>query len=386
MPSSPAVPSLARLAAAVGVAVVVAGCAGGGVPPAAAQDRVIESSAGPIAVEVVADGLVHPWGLEILPDGRMLVTERPGRLRLVAPDGTVSEPLTGVPAVFAQRQGGLLDVAVPPDFDEEGHVYLTFARPAEGGASTAAMRGRLVEGGLADTETIFVQQPVVSGGNHFGSRLAFPPDGTVFVTTGDRFKFDPAQDLGSHIGKMIRLNRDGSVPDDNPFVGREDALPEIWSYGHRNSQGAAIHPETGALWASEHGPRGGDEVNVPEAGRNYGWPEVSWGRHYSGETIPDPPTRPEFADAVYQWTPVIAASGMDFYTGDLFPDWQGDLLNGGLVAQAVVRLDLDGQEVLGEERLPIGARVRQVQTGPDGAIYVLTDADNGAILRLSPAK
>lgn len=373
-----------RLGAAATLAAAATGCAGGG---ALAQDRTVETESGPVAIEIVAEGLTHPWGMDFLPDGRLLVTERPGRLRIVSPDGAVSEPVEGVPTVFDQGQGGLLDVAVPPDYAETGWIYLSYADPGEDGtASTAVDRAKLEDGALTDRETVFVQQPKVGGGNHFGSRLVFPPDGTLVITTGERFKFDPAQDLENHLGKVIRIERDGGVPDDNPFVGRDDALPEIWSYGHRNIQGAAVHPETGAVWISEHGPRGGDEVNVPEAGRNYGWPVVSWGRHYSGEDIPDPPTRPEFADAVWQWTPVIAASGMDFYTGGLFEGWQGDLLNGGLVAQAVVRLDLDGGEVTGEHRIPIGARVRAVKEGPDGAVWVLTDEADGQVLRLTPAE
>jgi glucose/arabinose dehydrogenase len=352
---------------------------------AAAQDRTIESGSGRIRVETLAGGLEHPWGIAFLPDGRALVTERPGRLRVMEPDGTLSEPLSGVPEVFAQRQGGLLDVAVDPEFGTSGLVYLSYAEPGDGGASTALARGRLTGSGLEEVEVIFRQEPRIDGGAHFGSRIAFPADGTVFLGLGERFQFDPAQDLASHLGKVVRINRDGSVPDDNPFVGRPGALPEIWSYGHRNIQGAAIHPRTGALWIVEHGPRGGDEVNVVEAGRNYGWPLVSWGRHYSGEDIPDPPTRPDLAQPVFQWTPVIAASGMDFYTAGLFADWQGDLLVGGLVAEAIVRLDPDGQEVAEVERLDLGARVRDVAVGPEGAVYALTDEDDGAVLRLTPA-
>jgi len=299
----------------------------------------------------------------------------------------VSEPLAGTPEVFAQGQGGLLDVAVGPDFAEDRWVYLSFAEAGENGtAGTAVARGKLADGRLTEIEVIFRQQPKVEGGNHFGSRLAFDPAGHLFVTMGERFKFGPAQDLSSHLGTIARLWPDGRVPDDNPFVGQAGALPEIWSYGHRNIQGAAIHPETGQLWINEHGPRGGDEVNITEPGKNYGWPVVSWGRHYSGEDIPDPPTHPEFANAIHQWTPVIAASGMDFYTGDAFPAWQGSLLNGGLVAQAIVRLELAGDQVTGEERIPIGARVRAVQEGPDGLVYVLTDHRNGKLLRLRPAE
>ncbi len=233
-------------------------------------------------------------------------------------------------------------------------------------------------------ETIFRQQPKVSGGRHFGSRLVFARDGKLFVTTGDRGKGDPAQDISNHIGTLVRIEPDGKVPADNPFVGRSGARPEIWSFGHRNAQGAALHPVTGALWQHEHGPRGGDEINIPEAGGNYGWPLVSWGTEYSGWPIPDPPTRPDLQAPVYQWTPVIAASGMAFYVGELFPAWRGNLLVGGLVAEAVVRLTLDGTRVTAEERIPVGARVRDVRVGPDGAVYVLTDDSDGKLLRLAP--
>lgn len=352
---------------------------------AEAEDRIVETPSGPVRVHMVADGLVHPWGLAFLPDGRMLVTERPGRLRIVGTDGTVSPPLDGVPEVYAVGQGGLLDVALHPRFVENRLVYLSYAEAGAGGAGTALARGRLEEGGLAGTQVIFRQTPKVEGDHHFGSRVVFAPDGTLFLTLGERNKQDPAQVLTNHLGTIVRLTDDGGVPPDNPFVGRSDALPEIWSYGHRNSQGAAIHPQTGVLWENEHGPRGGDEINIPEKGKNYGWPLVSWGRHYSGWPIPDPPTRPDLAQSIHQWTPVIAVSGMDFYTADLFPGWQGSALVGGLVSEGVVRLSLDGQTVTAEERIDLGQRVRQVRQGPDGAVYVLTDEDDGAVLRLSPA-
>lgn len=351
--------------------------------PVSAQDQ-IASQQGPVAVETVVDGLVHPWGLTFLPDGRMLVTERPGRLRLVSPDGTLSPPLSGVPEVFAQGQGGLLDVALDPDFSENRLVYLSYAEPGPGGASTAVARGRLTEGGLEGTEVIFRQTPKVSGANHFGSRLAFAPDGTLFVTLGERFKFEPAQELSNTLGTVVRINPDGSIPQDNPFVGRPGAEPEIWSYGHRNIEAAAVHPGTGRLWIGEMGPRGGDELNLPEPGRNYGWPLVSWGEHYDGEDIPDPPARPDLADAIYRWTPVISPSGMIFYTGEAFPAWRGNVLIGSLTQRELVRLTVEGRQVTGEERLGMGARIREVEQGPDGAIYLLTDQDDGKILRLTP--
>ena len=367
-------------------AIVLTLLAGPLLASSAAQTR-LKTDKAEILVETVAGGLNHPWGFAFLPDAGMLVTERPGRLRLVAADGKVSPALAGVPSVYAQGQGGLLDVALAPDFAASRLVYLSFAEAGEGGASTAVARGRLNEAATAleDTKVIFRQQPKVTGGNHFGSRLAFARDGKLFVTTGERFKFDPAQDLSNHIGKILRINPDGSVPQDNPFAGRAGARPEIWSYGHRNIQSAAIHPETGALWEVEHGPRGGDELILAEPGRNYGWPLVSWGRHYDGRDIPDPPTRPDLAGSVHQWTPVIGPSGMAFYTGEAFPAWRGDVLIGGLVSQGLVRVSLDGTRMTGEERISLGARIRDVRQGPDGFVYALTDADNGRILRLRPA-
>jgi glucose/arabinose dehydrogenase len=341
------------------------------------------TKAGTIKVETVATGLSHPWGLAFLPDGRMLVTERTGTLRLVSKDGKLSPPLSGVPEVVVRGQGGLLDVAIDPDFKSNNLVYLSYSEGGEGGASTAVARGKLGDSGLENVEVIFRQEPKVEGGNHFGSRLVFAPDGKLFVTLGERFTFAPAQDLTNDLGKIVRINPDGSVPKDNPFVGRQDARPEIWSYGHRNPQGAAIHPESGKLWEAELGPRGGDEINIPQPGKDYGWPVVSWGNHYTGEDIPDPPTHPEFVDAIYHWNPVISPSGITFYTGDAIPAWKGNLLIAGLSSQAIVRLTLDGEKVVEEERIPMGTRIRDVVQGPDGAVYALTDEGNGEILRLT---
>jgi glucose/arabinose dehydrogenase len=354
---------------------------------ATAADRTIDTQTGPVRIETVARGLSRPWAVAFLPDGTMLVTERDGWLRLVTVAGLISLPLLGAPAVFAQGQGGLLDIAIEPQFADSRRVYFSYAEAGEGGAGTAVARGRLnaARTALEDVQVIFRQLPKVSGGGHFGSRLVFARDGTLFVTLGERFKFGPAQDLSSDLGKIVRINRDGSVPRDNPFVGRAGARPEIWSYGHRNPQGAALNPQTGALWEIEHGPRGGDELNIPEAGKNYGWPLVSWGVHYDGRGIPKPPTRPDLAPSIYQWTPVISPSGMAFYTGDAFRPWRGNLLIGGLSSHAVTRLTLDGTRVTAEERIPIGARVRDVRQGPDGAVYVLTDETDGALLRLTPA-
>jgi glucose/arabinose dehydrogenase len=350
-----------------------------------AREELIDTEQGPIKVETVAQGLDQLWGLAFLPDGRMLVTEKPGRLRIVSMDGTISEPIKGVPKVIANGQGGLLDVALDPDFANNGLVYLSYSEPGKGGAGTSVARGKLDDGSLHNVEVIFRQKPKVSGGNHFGSRLVFSPDGKLFITLGERFKFDPAQDLSNDLGKIVRINPDGSIPEDNPFVGQEGKLPEIWSYGHRNVQGAAIHPETGKLWETEFGPLGGDELNIPEAGKNYGWPVVSWGSNYDRSPIPDPPEHPEFTDAIYHWNPVISPSGIAFYTADLIPGWKRDLLISGLSSEAIVRLDLDGEKVVGEERIPMGTRIRDVAQGPDGAVYALTD-ENGEILKLTPAR
>ncbi|QKP78863.1 PQQ-dependent sugar dehydrogenase [Methyloligella sp. GL2] len=351
---------------------------------AIAQTRQIESEAGPIAVETIASGLDEPWGLAFLPDGSMLVTEKTGQLRRIAKDGTVSDPIAGVPEVWTQGQGGLLGVALDPDFKDNKLVYLAFSEPGEGGkAGTAVARGKLDGDTLSGVEVIFRQRPKIDGRNHFGGRLAFAPDGTLFVTTGERFQFEPAQDLTNTLGKVVRINRDGSIPDDNPFVGDDTALPEIWSYGHRNVEGAAINPATGELWTQEFGPRGGDELNKPQAGKNYGWPVVSWGDHYDGEKIPNPPTHPEFEDAVRHWVPAISASGMTFYTGDAIPEWDGNILLAGLASQAIIRLSLEDDAVTGEERLAMGARIRDVAQGPDGAIYVLTDGAGGKLLKLT---
>jgi len=376
---------LSRFVARRGFAPMVLVTAALTLVPAAcsAEDRVVDTEIGKIKVETLATGLEHPWGMAFLPDGRMLVTERAGRLRILTSDGTLSEPLTGVPEVVAKGQGGLLDVALDPKFDETKLVYLTFSEPGDGGAGTAVARGRLTDGGLEDVQVIFRQTPKVSGGNHFGGRLAFTPDGKLFVTLGERFKFDPAQDLTSHLGKVVRINPDGSVPADNPFISQQDAQPEIWSYGHRNPQGAAINPESGKLWISEFGPKGGDELNIPAPGADYGWPVVSWGTHYDGKDIPNPPTHPEFADAIRHWTPVISPSGIAFYTADTIPSWKGNLLMGGLSSQAIVRLKLKGEKVIGEERIAMGTRIRDVAQGPDGAVYALTDEDDGKVLRLS---
>ena len=346
------------------------------------------SVTGGIRVETVARGLEHPWALAFLPNGRMLVTERPGRLRIVDRDGRLSEPLTGVPRVYASGQGGLLDVVLDPRFAENQLVYLSYAEPGPGGtAGTAVARGRLGDAGLTDVSVIYQQHPKVSGGFHFGSRLVFARDGTLFVTQGDRQQRRGVQDLALGFGKIMRINPDGSVPRDNPFVGRDGAQPAIWSYGHRNAQSAALHPETGALWTVEHGARGGDELNQPEAGKNYGWPIITYGVDYSGVRIGEGTAKAGMEQPVYYWDPVIAPSGMTFYTGDAFPAWKGNILVGSLSPGLLVRLELARGRVVREERYlgDFGQRIRDVRQGPDGLLYLLTDANDGRVIRVAPA-
>ncbi|MCW8196024.1 PQQ-dependent sugar dehydrogenase [Proteobacteria bacterium 005FR1] len=352
------------------------------------QVQSIMTEAGPISVQTVVDGLDQPWALAFLPDGRLLVTERVGNLRIIQRDGTLSEPVRGTPDVFAKGQGGLMDVALDPNFEQNQLIYLSFAAPGpDGKAATALGRGRLVNDQLEDFQVIFRQEPWIEGPYHFGNRIVFDDEGHLFLTLGERFQFDPAQDLSNTLGKVVRLNPDGSIPD-NPFVNDPKANPAIWSYGHRNIEAAAIDPDTGKLWVVEMGPLGGDELNQPEAGRNYGWPVVSWGIHYNGDDIPDPPTRPEFADAIAHYSPVISPSGMVFYTGDRFPKWQGNALIGGLSSQDVVRLAMDDNEVVNEERIPLPERIRDLEQGPDGNIYIVTGPkeEQGSVWKMTPLK
>jgi glucose/arabinose dehydrogenase len=343
---------------------------------------------GNITAETVVGGLEHPWALAFLPDGRILVTERPGRLRIVDTGGRLSEPLAGVPAVHAVSQGGLLDVAIDPDFAQNQLVYLSFSEPGDGGTSgTAVARGRLGNGRLDNVEVIYRQEPKVRSGGHYGSRLVFSRDGMLFITQGDRqagsFR-GQAQQLTSGIGKIVRVNRDGSIPADNPFVRRSDARPEIWSLGHRNVQAAALHPETGQLWTVEHGAMGGDELNHPEKGKNYGWPVITYGRDYSGASIGEGSEKEGMEQPVYYWDPVIAPSGMTFYTGDRYPGWTGSAIVGGMGVRALVRLTIANGRVTGEERYLGGQRIRDVQQGPDGLLYLVTDEDDGKLLRVVP--
>jgi glucose/arabinose dehydrogenase len=344
-------------------------------------------------VEVVARGLDHPWAVEPLADGALLVTERAGRMRVLTAAGEAGQPIAGLPPVDARNQGGLLDVALDPDFAGNRLVYLSYAGAGDGGNGTAVARGVLDEdrGALSEVEVVFRQQPKLDSTKHFGSRLVFDGPGHLFVTLGERSEEafrDQAQDLDSHLGKIVRIHPDGSIPENNPFIGQDGALPEIWAYGVRNVQAAAINPESGVLWEIEHGPMGGDEVNIVEPGANYGWPMVSHGVNYDGTPVGSGEARAEgMVDPIWTWTPVIAPSGMTFYEGEAFPEWQGNLLVGGLRATALVRLELDGDSVRGEERLleSLGLRIRDVVEGPDGALYLVTDEADGEILRVSPA-
>jgi len=315
----------------------------------------------------------------------MLVTERSGSLSLVDPDGWTRQRVAGVPPVDARNQGGLLDVVLHPDFADNRVVYLTWSGAGEGGNATHLGRGRLEGARLADFQVLFVATPLVDSTKHFGSRLVFDRDGHLFMTIGDRGERSRAQDLTDHNGSVLRLQPDGGVPPNNPFAGRRDARDPIWSYGHRNPQGAALHPESGRLWIHEHGPRGGDEVNIPRPGRNYGWPVITYGREYFGPEI-GPDAKPGLEQPVLQWTPSIAPSGMAFYTGDAFPQWQGDLFVGSLKFRLLVRLELDGDRVVGETRLleDAGWRIRDVRQGPDGLLYLLTDSSHGKLVRLAP--
>ncbi len=350
------------------------------------------SSAGPLEVQTVASGLVHPWSLAFLPDGRMLVTERPGRMRIVTQQGQLSPPLVGVPEVWASGQGGLLDVITDRSFAQNNTVYFCFSEREDGGGHTAVASATLNSGNaprLEDLSIIFRQEGPASSGNHYGCRIVQAPDGNLFVTLGEHFTYrDEAQNLRNHLGKIIRIAPDGSVPSGNPFAGRGDAKPEIWSYGHRNEQGLAFNPASGDLWEIEHGPRGGDEVNIIGKGKNYGWPVIGFGIDYNGARIHESTAKPGMEQPIKYWVPSIAPSGMTFYTAKLFPKWTGSLFTGALAGQMLVRLSLSGNTVTGEERLlkNLNERIRDVRQGPDGALWLLTDNSAGRILRVSPAK
>jgi len=365
------------------------------------QTRAPERRTG-VAFEVVtvARGLQRPWGMTFLPDGRMLVTEKPGRLRVVAADGSLSAPVEGLPPILARGQGGLLDVVLDPGFASNRLIYWSYSEARDGALNnTAVAKGRLVDDAAAprveNVQVIFHQQPSLDSSLHFGSRLVWARDGTLFITLGERSITEgrmQAQRLDGLLGKIVRLNADGSVPKDNPFAGRTDVRPETWSFGHRNVQAATLHPETGDLWEVEHGARGGDEINIARKGKDYGWPTIAYGIEYKGGPITGGITAKEgMEQPLYYWDPVIAPSGMLFYTGDLFPAWKGDLFIGGLASTNLVRLTIKGERVVDEERLlkdlqPAPERIRDVEQGPDGALYLLTDNEQGRVLKLVPKK
>ncbi|RFF32289.1 PQQ-dependent sugar dehydrogenase [Wenzhouxiangella sediminis] len=341
----------------------------------------------PLAVETHVDGLEHPWSMVFLPDGRALVTERPGRLRVIAANGRLVEaPVAGTPEVYADSQGGLMGLALHPDYAENGWIYMTLAHGTAQANATRVVRGRLEEGAWTANEVLFTAQPFKDTPVHYGGRMAFLPDGTLLVSVGDGFDYrEHAQRLDSHLGKIIRIHDDGSVPADNPFRSREDALPEIFSLGHRNPQGLVVEPGTGHIWSHEHGPRGGDELNLIRAGNNYGWPVVTQGVDYSGARVTPYTTRPGMIDPVHGWTPSIAPAGMGQYHGSLFSEWQGDLLVASLVEKTVRRVAIENGEVVGDAPLGLELehRLRDVRVGPDGALYVLTDEKSGQIIRIS---
>jgi len=406
---SPALPVrlrwLLRLSAAGLLATPLTGCAGGsdaGEPSAAAEPSVSVPGAGeaspapvhdselhPYRLVTVVEGLEHPWGMAFLPEGDILVTERPGRLRLVREGSLLPESVTGVPAVWAQGQGGLLDVALHPDFGSNRLVYLSFSKPGPGGtATTAVVRGELDGMALRNVEEIFEAEGWNGLRFHFGSRLAFDAAGHLFITVGDRGEMEEAQDPSNHKGTIVRLHDDGRIPADNPFAGGgEGALPEIYTWGNRNPQGLAVHPITGEVWANEHGPRGGDELNLLLPGRNYGWPAVSYGINYDGSTITEFTEMQGMEPPVHHWTPSIATSGLAIYSGDAFPEWRGNFFVGALAGGHLARVEMDGRRFLREERLltEFNQRIRDVREGPDGYLYVLVDAPAGSMVRLEPA-
>jgi aldose sugar dehydrogenase len=357
---------------------------------AAAYD--VTSAAGEVVVETIAQGLEHPWALAFLPDGRMLVTERPGRMRIVTASGQLSPAVAGVPKVFASGDGGLLDVILDHRYGRNGTIYFCFAEPIEDGGRTVLARAKLIDEGmprLDDLKLIFRQEGPSWSSSHFGCRIVQAPDASLFLTLGGQF-FQPAhaQNLGNHLGKIVRIRPDGSVPPDNPFVGGPGVKSEIWSYGHRNPQGAALHPQTGKLWVHEHGPRGGDEINVVQAGANYGWPVIGYGTDYNGAEIHERTHHPGMEQPIKYWGAAIAPSGMTFYTGSLFPGWRGNLFIGALAAQALVRLELNGTRIRSEELLlqHLRERIRDVRQGPGGTLWLITDNLRGRILRLTPAR
>ncbi len=350
-----------------------------------AQD-VMRSAKAAYRLATLSRDLEQPWSIAFLPDGRLLITERPGRLRLFSNGRLERTPLGGVPKVYANNQGGLLDVCLHPEFVRNRVLYLSYSAEGAGGAATVVARAEFTDGGLRNVTPIFEALPRTSGGLHFGSRIAFDREGLMYVTTGERYQMRRAQDLGDLGGKVIRLRDDGSVPSDNPFVGRAGARPEIFSYGHRNPQGLAMNPDSGRMWLVEHGPRGGDELNLLTSGANYGWPLVTHGIDYSGAKISDHKSLPGMQDPVRVWVPSISPSGLCFYTGQRFPGWRGSAFTGALSNEALFRIELDGERYRGEERLLVDRLpyIRDVRQGPDGLLYVVTHANDGGLFRLEP--
>lgn len=374
---------------AAAAAVLAGGCAPGD------ANRTVPSTVGGVRVVTLAEGLANPWSIAFLPDGGILVTERSGQLRIVRDGRLDPEPVAGVPESLYAGQGGLLEVSLHPDFAENNRVYLTYSKAGDQGATTALARGTFDGRRLNDVEDIFVADAWAATNLHYGSRLAWAADGALFMTVGERNMRDRAQDPGDHAGSIVRLDDDGGARDDNPFVGRAGYRPEIYSYGHRNPQGLMIHPETGDLWTNEHGPQGGDEVNVVTAGGNYGWPAVTFGREYSGAVITDRPWQAGMQQPLAYWVPSIGVSGMTAYTGDAFPEWRGSVFVGALAARGAgvhrIGFDVDGPDERESILSELGARVRDVRQGPDGYLYVVTDANtareanSGSLLRLEPA-
>lgn len=356
-----------------------------------ADSDILKTRWADVKVDTVAGDLNHPWGLAFLDDGQMLVSERAGNLRLIAADGTVGEPISGLPEIKVRGQGGLFDIVLSPNFSQNKVVYFAYAEPESTGSditSTAVARARLENNKLHDVTVIFSQQPKVMGGRHYGGRLAFSADGEfLFIGLGDHgHRQDDVQSLANHTGKLVRIHPDGTVPKSNPFVNQAGALPEIWSYGHRNIQGMAIQPETGQLWAVEHGPQGGDEVNIPQAGLNYGWPIITHGEQYGGGEVGIGFKKDGMEQPIWHWTPSIAVSGASFYQGNQFVQWQGNLLATGLRGQQLARLEVNGSHIIHQETLNLKRRIREVKVAPDGSVYLLTDEPKGAILRLSAVK
>ena len=355
-------------------------------PAVVRAQEVIRSARATYRLTTLSRDLEQPWSIAFLPDGRLLITERPGRLRVFAGGRLEKQPLAGVPKVFARGQAGLLDVCLHPDFARNRALYLSYVAEGPGGAVTAAARAELADGGLRNVTPIFQALPFAGGSLNLGSRIAFDRSGLLYITAGDRFQMAEAQNLASLWGKIVRLKDDGSIPPDNPFVGRPGARPEIFTWGNRNPQGLALHPGTGRLWEVEHGPKGGDELNILTAGANYGWPLATHGVNYDGSRITDHKSLPDMQDPLRAWVPSISPCGLCFYTGDRFPGWTGSLFTGALSSNALFRIELEGERYRGEERLLEGRLpyIRDIRQGPDGLLYLITHSDDGGLFRLEP--